>query len=235
MEIKLLKRPHKPIIIEGFPGYGLVGTITTEFLIDHLNSEYIGSIWLPELPATVAVHESKIVQPIGLHYNEEYNIIIVHGITMTKGVEWKIADAISQMAKELEAWEIISLEGVGSTEEKEDPETYYFCTHKDREERVRKACSKPLKEGIIMGVTSALLVKSDIPMTCFFAESHANIPDSKAAARIIETLDKYLGLKVDYKPLIKQAIDFENKVKSLIEKSAEAEKEAEKRTLSYFG
>lgn len=234
MEINLTKRPHKPIIIEGFPGYGLVGTIATEFLIDHLKTEYIGNIWLPDVPATVAIHDKKVVQPIGLHYNQEHNIVIVHGITMTKGIEWKVADAISNMAHDLEAWEIVSLEGVGSAPGK-DPKCFYFCTHKDREDKVKKADAKPLKEGIIMGVTSALLVRCKTPMACFFAETHSSMPDSKAAAKIIQTLDRYMGLNVDSKPLIKQAQEFEGKIKGLMEKSAVAQKEAEKRQLSYLG
>ncbi|MBW2989975.1 PAC2 family protein, partial [Candidatus Woesearchaeota archaeon] len=42
MQIKLWKKPKNPIIIEGFPGFGLVGTIASEFLIDHLKTELIG-------------------------------------------------------------------------------------------------------------------------------------------------------------------------------------------------
>ena len=42
MEIKLTKKPQNPTLIEGFPGFGLIGTITTEFLIEHLKAEKIG-------------------------------------------------------------------------------------------------------------------------------------------------------------------------------------------------
>jgi predicted ATP-grasp superfamily ATP-dependent carboligase len=35
MEIKLTKKPSKVKIIEGFPGLGLNGTISTELLIEH--------------------------------------------------------------------------------------------------------------------------------------------------------------------------------------------------------
>ncbi len=37
MEYEITVKPKSPIILEGFPGYGLVGTIVTEFLIKHLN------------------------------------------------------------------------------------------------------------------------------------------------------------------------------------------------------
>ena len=72
MEIELKKRPKNATIIEGFPGFGLVGTITTEFLIDHLNAERIGSIWLSEMDPVVAVHGKDIIEPIGLFYSKKY-------------------------------------------------------------------------------------------------------------------------------------------------------------------
>ena len=49
MKIILKKKPKNPTIIEGFPGFGLVGTIASEFLIDHLNTEMIGKIWIEVL------------------------------------------------------------------------------------------------------------------------------------------------------------------------------------------
>lgn len=87
-----------------------------------------------------------------------------------------------------------------------------------------------------MGVSSALLLNHDeFPFSCIFAEASSNMPDSKAAAKIIETLDKYLGLKVDYKPLLEQAKKFEEKLKGILSKSQEAQQLQEKKKLSYVG
>ena len=44
MQVVLTKKPKKVIIITGFPGFGLIGTITTEFLIEHLKALPIGKI-----------------------------------------------------------------------------------------------------------------------------------------------------------------------------------------------
>ena len=46
-----------------------------------------------------------------------------------------------------------------------------------------------LNEGIIMGVTGAVLLRVEkTPISCLFAETHSNLPDSKAAAKIVEAL-----------------------------------------------
>src|SRR3989338_7243565 len=101
MEIKLSKKPKNPIIIEGFPGFGLVGTIATEFLIEHLKCEQIGKYYFDDLPATIAIHDGKVVDPIGIFYNKKYNIAIIHSISAVAGMEWKAADLILNIAKQL--------------------------------------------------------------------------------------------------------------------------------------
>ena len=236
MEIKLFKKPKNPIIINGFPGFGLVGTIATEFLLDHLKSELIGKIWLDELPAMIAVHEGKIVEPLGIFYNKSYNIVIIHGITAIKGFEWKVADAVIQIAEQLGAKEIICLEGVGSIQQIEEPHTYFYASQEKLRQQLKKAGCEDLKEGIIMGVTGSILIRADkFSNSCIFAETHSNLPDSKAAAKVIEVLDKYLGLKVDYHPLLEQAEKFEDKLKTIMQKGQEAEKMNELKNLSYMG
>lgn len=236
MQIKLTKKPKNPTIIDGFPGFGMVGTIATEFLIDHLETEQIGKIFFEEMPAIVAIHEGNLVEPFGVFYNKKYNLVIVHTIGGLKGTEWKICDAIQQLAHDLGAKEIISLEGVGSTTATEEPDTFYFTSSASRKNKLKKIKLEQLKEGIIMGVTSALLLKEEnIPIVCLFAETHTNLPDSKAAANIIKALDAYLGLKVDYVPLLDMAKKFESKLKSILQQSKVATQQRDKKAMSYVG
>jgi uncharacterized protein len=237
MQIVLKKRPKNPTIIEGFPGFGLVATIATEFLIDHLKTEQIGKIMFDDLPAMVAIHEGHVVEPLGIFYNSEYNIVIMHAISATNGIEWKLANAMVKLANELKAKEIVSLEGVGSTQNPEESQrTFYYTPNAHKKELFKKIGVSPLQEGIIMGVTGAVLLKAEhIPMSCIFAEAHTDLPDSKAAAKIVEVLDKYLGLKVDYKPLLLQAEKFEQKLKGIIGKTKEAEELSDKKRMSYVG
>jgi len=233
--IKLTKVPKNPIIIEGFPGFGLVGTITTGFLIDHLKCEQIGRYFFESPPATLAIHDGKVVDPISVYYNKEYNLVIINGIINSGGQEWKIADMIIDLCKQTNAKELITIEGVGTNGETAESKAFYHCTDEKCEKRMREITVPTLGEGIIVGVTSALLLKKEMPTTCIFSETHTKLPDSKAAAKAIEVLDKYLGLKVDYKPLLKQAEEFEKNIKEMMEKSQEANEMRKEKTPSYFG
>ena len=236
MEIKLWKKPKNCIIIEGFPGFGLVGTIASEFLIEHLKTEKIGKILFNDMPAMVAIHESKIVEPLGIFYNSKYNIVILHAITAATKYEWDMAANISKIASELKAKEIVSLEGVGSGEESEGSRVFYYSNNEKSSKLFEKIGISPLKEGIIIGVTGAILLRVEkAPISCLFAETHSNLPDSKAAAKIIEALDKYIGMDIDYKPLLEQAQKFEEKLKTLLQKSQEAQDISDKKKLSYLG
>lgn len=233
MKIILSKKPRSPTIIEGFPGFGFVSTIVTEFLIEHLNAKLIGRIESNHIMPMVAMHNSKLVEPLGIFYDSANNLLIFHAITNVLGLEWEIADKLESLAKELKAKEIISLEGVASNSN--ESRSFYYASNAKSAELFKKIKLDPLKEGVIMGVTGALLLKVNSPLSAIFVETHSNLPDSRAAAKVIEVLDKYLSLKVDYKPLLEKAEQFENKLKTLMEQTNKAKEEKDKKELSYFG
>jgi len=234
MRIELEKRPKNPIIIEGFPGFGLVSTIATEFLISHLKAVQIGRIIMEEVPPMVAVQKGVIVEPIGIFYVKKYNLVILNAITSVTGFEWQIANEVVALGKLLKAKEIVCIEGIGSPAEKNN--THYLTNREKNTSRIEKKTGlDKLKDGIIMGVTGALVLHKSILTSCFFVETHSNLPDSRAAAKVIETLDKYLGLKLDPKPLVAQAEKFEEKIKDLVEQGKNASQIKQQKELSYLG
>src|SRR3989338_274017 len=107
MQLRLQKKPKNPTVIEGFPGFGLVGTITTEFLIKHLDADLVGRIELEEVPPVIAVHRGEAVDPIGLFYAKKHNLLIIHALSAVSGFEWQLADLIVKLAREVKAREIL--------------------------------------------------------------------------------------------------------------------------------
>jgi len=233
MEIILEKKPKNPTIIEGFPGFGFVSTIATEFLVEHLGAKQIGRIESNHIMPMVAMHNSRIIEPLGIFYDSKNNLVIFHAITNVGGLEWEIADKLAVLCKELKPKEIISLEGVASNSD--EGRAFFYSNISKSNDLFKKIKIEPLKEGIIMGVTGALLLNAKCPLSAIFVETHSQLPDSKAAAKIIEVLDKYLNLKIDYRPLLAKAEQFESKIKSIMEQSNKSKEEKEKKELSYFG
>lgn len=233
--MELYETPQKSRVIIGFPGFGLIGTITTEYLLDHLETRKIGKILFDGLPSTLAIHKGKILDPIGIYYNEKYNIIIIRGIAATTGIEWQIADEIEKAMDQLNPYEIINVEGVASQTPVEKSNVFFFSTNSHKKKNMLDLGLKELNDGIVIGVTSTILLKTKKEISCLFAETHSELPDSKGAAKIIEVLDKYIGLEINYKPLLEQAKIFEQKLKGIIQKSSHTQKQADMKTMNYVG
>src|SRR3989338_3684194 len=142
---------------------------------------------------------------------------------------------IIDLSKQLTAKEIISLKGVGS-HTADTGRVFYYSTADSKVSQRLSGIASPLQEGIIVGVTGALLAReTGTPVTALFAEAKSNLPDSKAAADIIKALDSYTGLKIDPKPLLKQAAEFEAKLKGIQESSQQADEMQDLKKLSYVG
>jgi uncharacterized protein len=78
---------------------------------------------------------------------------------------------------------------------------------------------QPFMEGVITGVAGVLLnegKRRDFDVVSLLAEAHSNYPDARAAARIIEVLDRLvLNIHIDSKPLYKEAEAIEFQIKSI--------------------
>jgi len=75
------------------------------------------------------------------------------------------------------------------------------------------------QEGVITGVAGVLLnegKRRDFNVISLLAEAHSNYPDARAAAKIIEVLDRLvLNIHIDPKPLYKEAEQIEQQIKSI--------------------
>ncbi|HOI18914.1 MAG TPA: PAC2 family protein [Candidatus Woesearchaeota archaeon] len=232
--LKLYETPKRSVIIEGFPGIGLVGSIATEYLIDHLKARLIGKIIIEKAPSLIAIHKKELVQPLGIFYSESKNIVIVHALTSFPGIEWDLSYHIMELAEKIKARQIFCIEGVPS--ESEEPKTYFFSTDRKTSKKLEKQGLTMLENGIIMGVTSSMLVvNDDIPLCCLFAEAHAKLPDSRSAASVLKQINDILELKIDIKPLMQRAEDFEEKIKSIVTKAKGASELQKQKSFNYVG
>ncbi len=234
MDYILKEKPKNPVIIQGFPSFGLVSTIATGFLIDHLDAKPIGEIIIKNAPPMLAIHNKQLIKPIEIYYSKKENLVIVNALTKVAGKEWELSDVLLKMSKDLNAKEIIILEGI-ATQKKSEGKSYYYSSKQN--EKLKQIGLNEMNEGIIMGVPASLLVNAKTTkVSCIFTETNPNLPDNRAAAKVIEKLDNYLNLKVDYRPLIKKAQEVESKLKSILSNTKKAfSKKKRKDDLSYLG
>ena len=87
-----------------------------------------------------------------------------------------------------------------------------------------------------MGTTAALLLEArEFSLTCLFAETHSQLPDSESAAKVIDALNAYMNLKVDCKPLLEAAKKFEASLRQYIDKAKQVSQTKNDKTIKELG
>ena len=120
---------------------------------------------------------------------------------------------------------LLSFEGTHKTQKNSsDKETIFGVATNTSMKKILKQVDIPLTtEGMISGVSGVLLYEGLLQkrdVLCLLAEARAEYPDSRAAAQLIEKLDIMLpGIKIDPKPLYKEAEIIEKKIRQFIEQS----------------
>jgi len=233
MVVTLFEKPEKPIIVQGFAGAGLVGSIVTEYLINAPEVRTIGHIFFEKMAPIVVVHEGKLLHPAGIYYNPKYNLVIIHTLVPLQGLEWDFANEVMELYAAINAWELLSIEGVASKDDGND--VYSYANNDESRKQLIEKNIQPISEGILMGVSAAITLKAklnELKMINLFATTHSLMPDSVAAAEVIKTLDKLFGFNIDPEPLADMAKDFEDKIKTIMSQSAQAK---DKGTMNYVG
>ena len=98
---------NKSILIAGFPGPGLVGSISTSYIIDKLNMHQIACVESEYISPGVIYVDGKLRHPFRLYANKEGNVcvlvceapIIINGIhsVLNTVMDWAIKNTIQEV------------------------------------------------------------------------------------------------------------------------------------------
>ena len=113
--------------------------------------------------------------------------------------------------------------------EGENPEevaVYALGSTQETRDLLAKHNIEQFGNGIITGVSGVLLnlgKKDGINAISILAEANPNYPDARAAAKVIEAIDKLLpGTKIDVKPLYTEAENIEKTLRMMQKQAAPA-------------
>ncbi|MFA5108560.1 MAG: PAC2 family protein [Candidatus Micrarchaeia archaeon] len=223
----------KPILIEGFPGMGLVGTISASYLVDKLNMDFIGYITSDRFPPLAAIHKHQPMYPARLYASKKHNLIVLLSefIVPIRAV-YELSDAIYDFAKKKKVSQIISL---GAIVQKGDDRKIFAVASIpslqkkfDDDPRIQL-----VGEGVTTGVTGVLLARGALdkfPVVSFLAQANADYMDPMASVTVLETLKDYVGIRVDTSSLKDEAHDVEAKMKDMLSKAKQTQDHYHKTT-----
>ncbi|HER45322.1 MAG TPA: proteasome assembly chaperone family protein [Thermoplasmatales archaeon] len=219
------------ILIEAFPTVGLVSSIAGRFLIDQLKLQEIGMISSRYFMPAAVIHKGTPSPPVRIYAGMkvcgqgsscDQIVVIISEFMPSVNIIKPLADVILKWAKKKKCKYIVTLEGTHALDSKK-PKTYGVATTKKMEDILKQHGIRETQEGMITGITGVLLyegVRLKYDVLCLLAEAHTSYPDSRAAALLVEALDKMLPeIEINTKPLYKEADDIEKKIRMFIKQA----------------
>lgn len=205
------------VLIEGFPGIGLVGTIAAGYIVEKLGMKPIGHIVSDRFPPIVTIHKGSPYFPARIYKHPTKNfLVLVAEFVMPMESIYPLADGILEFAKKNKIRQIVSLAGMSGNSE--SPKIYGIASTGEVRNFLKVKGIQLIDEGVTTGISGVLIAKcfaEKYPAMSLLVES-AEYPDPKASAVLIGKLNSLIGLDVSVKELLKEAGTIEEKMKKIM-------------------
>jgi len=232
-DVKIITKPVKsknPVLIEGFPGIGLVGNIASQHLIEEMDMEYIGSIDSRYFPSIAVLYEGLINMPVRIYESEKYNIIVViSDIPISHSVSYDVSSALVDWAQSINVKEIASIAGIAIMEGPH--KVFGAATTSEMLEKIKEKV-EVFQMGTISGISGSVMSECllrEIPAFSLLGATRTQNPDPRAASAVVEVLNQLYGLSIDTERLLKQAERIEVELQKLAEDVQTTEQKGEVR------
>lgn len=219
-------------LIEGFPGMGLVGTISAKYLAEKLGLKEIGYIESNMFLPIIRVHDGLPVHPSRIFASEKYKLVILLSEQIIpQALVDRLAKAVVQWIEKKKISRLISLSGIKAMPEKSaKPIVYGIASDAASKKILIDNNVEIIKEGITSGINALILLEMrDKNIDAFSLLGNVEISaDYKASSLLIEKLGQILGFEVDTKPLLKEAKETEKALISHLEQLKKTGEEVKK-------
>ena len=230
-DVKVITKPVKsknPVLIEGFPGIGLVGNIASQHMIEELKMEYIGSIDSRYFPSIAVLYEGLINMPVRIYESVEHNLIIViSDIPISHTVSYDVSNALVNWAESINVREIASIAGIAIMDG--GHKVFGAATTPEMLNRIREKV-EVFQMGTISGISGSVMAECllrEIPAFSLLGATRTQNPDPRAASAVVEVLNELYGLSISTVRLIEQAERIEIELQRLAEDVQTAEQKGE--------
>ena len=230
-DVKIITKPvqsKNPVLIEGFPGIGLVGNIASQHIIEELNMEYIGSIDSWYFPSIAVLYEGLINMPVRIYENVEHNLIIViSDIPISHSVSYDVSNALVDWAEAINVKEIASIAGIAIMDG--GHKVFGAATTPEMLDKIGDKV-EIFQMGTISGISGSVMAECllrGIPAISLLGATRTQNPDPRAASSVIGVLNELYGLSISTERLIEQAERIEIELQRLAEDVQATERKGE--------
>ena len=214
------------IVLEGSPELGLIGNILGWLLVEELKMKQIGYIDSKEFPPLAVLYKGIAIHPFRV-YSTDGIVLFLSDFIVPPNVSYDMSNAIVDWMERNNSKGLITFNSMVVMEKSGS-----VAGAANSEEALKKLGELDLPIlpfGNVNGLSGSLLTKTaikNIPASCLFAEVLNQYPDPRAAASLVNVLNKMLDIDVNAQPLLKEADEIEERLKELA-KRVQSENEPE--------
>jgi uncharacterized protein len=220
-----------PILIAGFPGAGMVGAISTSYIIEKLHMHQLACVESAFIVPGVIYVGGKLRHPFRLYANEEGTVcvLVCESPIMIQGIH-SVLDTVMKWALNAKATEVIVLEGIAIQdifEGKREPMVLSSggqeadkanLLHDEEYNNKHSFFNTAFIGGIAGGLLSSCL-SNGIACKALLIAASSGIPDPEGAAKLIESVPNIVdnkSLKIDTKELREQGAELRRRMEQIM-------------------
>jgi uncharacterized protein len=221
-----------PIVIEGLPDVGLVGTIAASYAVEKMGYNELGNIESDLFPPVMVIHEGKLKNPFRF-YGTEGVIVILSEVAIPSNAVYPLTSALADWFQAISAQLVISITGLPAKNRMdiEKPEVFAVGNSEEAVKKLKDKQMELLEEGFIAGTYAIMqreCSKRGVDAISLLAQCYPVYPDPGAAASAIESLEKFLKLGIDVGELLERAEEIKLKARDLMRETALSAPEMQK-------
>jgi uncharacterized protein (TIGR00162 family) len=197
-----------PILVEGFPGLGMVGSIATKYLVKALKAKKLALLHSPYFPYHVVVNKkgsARLLRGEFYYWKNEAgdnDLVFLVGDSQPQTIEgqFEVANSILDFAEKKKMKTVVTIGGYRN-EVEGTPDVVAVATNPVLYEKALKSKALPSEAGTPIVGTAGLLLGlakfRNIDAVCLLGETRGYLPDPKTAKRVLEVLKELLNINVN--------------------------------------
>ncbi|WP_418282249.1 proteasome assembly chaperone family protein [Halorubrum sp. DTA98] len=225
-----------PVLVEGFPGVGLVGKIAVDHLIDVYEMDHYANVHCEGIPRVATYHEGETVltTPVRLYADAERDLIALQSdVPVSPAAAVEFSGCLAGWFDE-ESVLPIYLSGLAREKGESPPGLYGVATDGASDRLSDASIEEPSESGLVSGPTGAMLadaLERGSPAVGLVVESDPQFPDPEASRILIaDGIDPIAGMTTPIEGLVDHATEireakeqFAKRMQQSTEDSSQAE------------
>lgn len=221
-----------PVLVEGFPGIGLVGKIAADHLVEAHDMRHYANVHCEGLPEVVVYRESEpaLTTPLRLYAAPGAGLVVLQSdVPVNPATAATLADCLAGWFAETDAFPLF-LSGRPIARDAEPPALYGVTTGNGRERLADVDVEDPPESGLVSGPTGAMLANAlerDRDAAGLIVESDPQFPDPEASRTLIAGgIDPIAGTETSTDGLVEQASEIRDAKRQFAERMQQATEES---------